>query len=200
MSEFVESKMGADACAFSNEIRQLEIISVGRCHWKKGYTFALDAMVALMKKSINFHYTIIAGGKDDENILYQIYDLGLTENVTFINGLSHEKVIDMVSNSTLFLLPSVEEGISNAVLEAMILGVPVISTDCGGMSEVINNNNGFLVPIRDSESMAEAIQKFIIIDETSKMKIINNARDRVMHNHLLSHQINQFNSLYNNIV
>ena len=137
----------------------------------------------------------------DENILYQIYDLGLTENVTFINGLSYEKVIDMVSNSTLFLLPSVEEGISNAVLEAMALGIPVISTDCGGMREVvINNNNGFLVPVREPNAMAEAIQNFINLDEKEINDIINNARRNIIDNHLLSHQIKKFQFFYEKIV
>ena len=72
----------------------LNIISVGRCHWKKGYTFALDAMTILKKADIQFHYTIVAAGRDNENIFYQINDLGLSEYVTFINGLPHFKVLD----------------------------------------------------------------------------------------------------------
>ena len=180
---------------------ELKIISVGRCHWKKGYTFALDAMAILKEKNTNFHYTIIAGGKDEENILYQINDLGLKKNVTFINGLQHKEVIKQVSNSNLFLLSSVEEGISNAVLEAMALGIPVISTDCGGMGEVIRNSeNGFIVPIRDAASMADTIQKFIDLDKTYKINIIKNARETIIHNHLLSHQVDQFKSFYNKIV
>ena len=91
-------------------------------------------MALLKKKDVQFHYTIIAGGRDQENILYQIHDLGLNECVSFINDeLSHYEVLKKVSECDLFLLPSLEEGISNAVLEAMALGVPVISTDCGGM-------------------------------------------------------------------
>jgi len=180
---------------------ELKIISVGRCHWKKGYTFALDAMAILKEKNTNFHYTIIAVGKDEENILYQINDLGLKKNVTFINGLQHKEVIKQVSNSNLFLLSSVEEGISNAVLEAMALGIPVISTDCGGMGEVIRNSeNGFIVPIRDTAAMAGTIQKFIDLDKTYKINIIKNARETIIHNHLLSYQVDQFKSFYSKIV
>ena len=180
---------------------ELKIISVGRCHWKKGYTFALDAMAILKGKNTNFHYTIIAGGKDEENILYQINDLGLKKNVTFINGLQHKEVIKQVSNSNLFLLSSVEEGISNAVLEAMALGIPVISTDCGGMGEVIRNSeNGFIVPIRDAASMAGTIRKFIDLDKTYKINIIKNARETIIHNHLLSNQVDEFKSFYSKIV
>ena len=184
------------------ESEKIIIISVGRCHWKKGYTFALDAMALLKKKDVQFHYTIIAGGRDQENILYQIHDLGLNECVSFINDkLSHDEVLKKVSECDLFLLPSLEEGISNAVLEAMALGVPVISTDCGGMGEVIRNSeNGFIVPIRDAASMAGTIQKFIDLDKTYKINIIKNARETIIHNHLLSHQVDQFNTFYSKIV
>jgi len=181
---------------------ELKIISVGRCHWKKGYTYALDAMALLKKKDVQFHYTIIAGGRDQENILYQIHDLRLNKCVSFINDkLSHDEVLKKVSECDLFLLPSLEEGISNAVLEAMALGIPVISTDCGGMGEVIRNSeNGFLVPVRDSESMAKAIQNFNDLDKMKKNNIIFNARGTLIHNHLLSYQVDQFKSYYSKIV
>ena len=180
----------------------LHIISVGRCHWIKGYTTVLDAMSILRREKVDFNYTIVASGRDQENILYQIHDLGLNECVSFINDdLSHDEVLKKISECDLFLLPSLEEGISNAVLEAMALGVPVISTDCGGMGEVIRNSeNGFIVPIRDAASMAGTIRKFIDLDKTYKINIIKNARETIIHNHLLSHQVDQFKSFYSKIV
>ena len=183
-----------------NTIEQLKIISVGRCHWKKGYTFALDAMAILKKHGIKFHYTIIASGEDEENILYQIHDLDLNDQVTFINGLSHDQVIKEVSASDLFLLSSLEEGISNAVLEAMALGIPVLSTTCGGMSEVINNNeNGFLVPPRDPEAIFKTIKDFIRIDKEVRTKIIDNAKKTVIKNHNIQDHVDNFLILYKKI-
>ena len=177
-----------------------KIISVGRCHWIKGYTFALDAMVQLRNKGVNFHYSIIAGGRDSENIIYQINDLGLQKNVSFINGLTHDEALKKMYSSDIYLLPSVGEGISNTVLESMALGVPVISTDCGGMGEVIKNGeNGFLVPVLNVDSMVSTIRKFIDLDKKCKINIINNARKTINHNHLLSHQIDQFRIFYSKI-
>jgi len=180
----------------------LHIISIGRCHWIKGYTFVLDAISILRKEKVNFNYTIVAGGRDQENILYQIHDLRLNECVSFINDkLSHDEVLKKVSECDLFLLPSLEEGISNVVLEAMALGIPVISTDCGGMGEIIKNGkNGFLVPVRDADAMAGTIRKFIDLDKTNKINIIKNARETIIHNHLLPYQIDQFKSFYSKIV
>ena len=183
------------------KIKRLKIISVGRCHWKKGYTFALDAMSILRQKGIYFHYTIIASGKDHENILFQIHDLGLNDYISFINGLSHEDVIKKLSDYDLFLLPSLEEGISNSVLESMAQGVPVISTDCGGMSEVINDNkNGFLIPGRDPILMAKKINYYLNMSSDKKDNIINNATLTIKNEYNYESQNNQFEKFYNNII
>jgi len=177
--------------------KSLKIISVGRCHWKKGYTFSLDAMAILKKEGVIFTYTIIASGMDHENIDYQIYDLGLDGLINFINGLPHDEVIEKISESDLFILPSVEEGISNAVLEAMALGVPVISTDCGGMSEIIDDStNGFIAPVREPKMMAKIIKNFISMGVTEKMKIAKNAQDVISNNYLLEEQIEKMINFY----
>ena len=175
----------------------LYIISVGRCHWIKGYTFALDAMAILKKEKIDFHYTIIAGGRDQENILYQIHDLGLSEFVTFINGLSHKEAIDKMSESDLLLLPSVGEGISNSVLEAMALGIPVISTDCGGMEEVIKNGkNGFVISAREPKLIVIQIHKFLTMSNNGRLRMINNARQTIKEKYLLQEQIVKMQHFY----
>lgn len=179
----------------------LQIISVGRCHWKKGYTYAMDAMAILTKEKIPFHYTIISSGKDNENILYQIHDLELDESVTFINGLPHDAVIERLSTSDLFLLPSVEEGISNAALEAMAIGIPVVTTDCGGMSEIIQNNiNGFIVPVRIPELLAESIIKLIKMTPDAITQLINNAKQTIMESHLLDKQVKKMINLYHELI
>jgi len=185
----------------NSDSNTLHIISVGRCHWIKGYTYSLDAMAILKKNNVKFHYTIIAGSRDHENIHYQIHDLDLNECVSFINDeLSHDEVLKKISECDLFLLPSLEEGISNAVLEAMARGVPVISTDCGGMREVINNGkNGYIVPVRDPNSMALAIKNFIGLDKKEKNNITCNAQEIIIRNHLLSFQIEKFRSFFKNL-
>ena len=175
----------------------LHIISVGRCHWIKGYTFALDAMAILKKEKIDFHYTIIASGRDQENIFYQIHDLGLNECVSFINGLSYKETINKVSTSDIFLLPSLEEGISNAVLEAMALGIPVITTDCGGMEEVIKNGeNGFVISAREPKLIAIQIQKFLKMSNNDRLGMINNARQTIKEKYLLEKQIDKMKQFY----
>ena len=94
-------------------------------------------------------------------------------------------------------MPSFEEGISNAVLEAMALRVPVVSTHCGGMNEIINHNeNGFLIPIRDSIKLAEEIKKFIKMSESKILKIVDTAEQTIKDNYLLDHQVNKMLQIY----
>src|SRR5690606_27843577 len=99
---------------------QFQIISVGRTHWKKGYTYALDACVLLKDAGFSFHYTII-GAIGDIELLYQIQDLGLEKEVTLSGALPFNKVQEHMQLAEVLLLPSVEEGIANVVLEAMAL-------------------------------------------------------------------------------
>jgi len=177
--------------------KPLNIVSIGRFHWIKGYTYALDAMSILKTEGINFHYTIISSDLVSENIQYQLNDLDLGDYIEIIYGLSNDKVIEQLPNYDLLILPSFEEGISNAVLEAMALRVPVVSTNCGGMNEIINHNeNGFLIPIRDSIKLAEEIKKFIKMSESKILKIVDAAEQTIKDNYLLDHQVNKMMQIY----
>ena len=71
---------------------KLNIISVGRHHWKKGYTVALDACKILKDKEIPFLYTIIASGKTPEELLFQRHDLGLVEEVFFLDAMPQKNI------------------------------------------------------------------------------------------------------------
>lgn len=168
---------------------EVKIISVGRFHWVKGYQYALDACKYMKDAGIEFTYTIV-GGVGQEEIPFQRNHLGLEKEVFFIDQLPHHKLLELFKAADLCLLPSIEEGIANVVLEAMAMGVPVISTDCGGMREVITHKeNGWLVPIRDSKAICEAVKDYLNTDEKELMKILDNARKTIQQKHLLQNQI-----------
>ncbi len=136
---------------------ELKLLSVGRAHWIKGYHYALDACALLKERGINFRYTIIGVGVSEE-LLFQVHDLNIQHQVVFIERVEHADVFDFYKEADVLLLSSVEEGIANVVLEAMAIGLPVVSTNCGGMSEVIEHEkNGWLVPVRDPVAMADVI-------------------------------------------
>jgi colanic acid/amylovoran biosynthesis glycosyltransferase len=144
----------------------IQIVSVGRHHWVKGYTYAFDAMKVLKERNVKFHYTLIAEGKMPEELTFQLNDLDLYGDVTVIPGMDHASLMQSLPKFDVFLLPSVGEGIANVVLEAMSAGLPSISTNCGGMAEVIRDGvNGFLVAPYSGEAIADAVRKMQTLSE-----------------------------------
>lgn len=141
--------------------KAIKLLAVGRMHWKKGYHHLLDTLAILKERQVDVTLTLVAKGNMPEELLYQLHDLRISNLIRWIEGLSYEDVLLKMKEHDVLVLPSVEEGIANVVLEAMSVGLPVISTNCGGMNEVIQDGrNGFLVPVRNVDAMAEAVIRY----------------------------------------
>jgi colanic acid/amylovoran biosynthesis glycosyltransferase len=161
------------------EKQKTRILSIGRSHWKKGYNYALDACALLKKQGFDFHYTII-GAKGVEELEYQKNDLGLNDTVTFLDKVSYDTVLQMMQEAHIILLTSVEEGIANVVLEAMMLQKLVLTTNCGGMEEVVQDGvNGFVVPIRNAEAISAKIIEISKLTSDQIDQITTNARKTI---------------------
>ncbi|MGO3183446.1 MAG: glycosyltransferase family 4 protein [Aequorivita sp.] len=143
-----------------NRSKPLQLLSVGRGHWIKGYEYALQGCRVLKERNISFHYNII-GGAGEEELQYLISDLGLKDFVSLEQRLPQKEVYKRMQEASLLLLPSVEEGLPNVAVEAMAIGLPVLSSNCGGVSELVDDGvNGWLVPIRDPKAMATGVVAF----------------------------------------
>jgi len=175
----------------------LNILSVGRANWKKGYCHALDACSLLKQAGIEFHYKIVGGV--DEEILFQISDLGLSENVTLMGPVDFTAVRREMDNADILLLPSVEEGIANVALEAMATGLPVLSTDCGGMPEVIKDGvTGWLVKTRRPDQLAGSLIRFMKTPVNERLEIASNARRRIEQYHSEETMVKGMMNIYQN--
>jgi colanic acid/amylovoran biosynthesis glycosyltransferase len=184
--------------AVQNE--KLEIVSVGRSHWVKGYTYALDAFSQLKNENLNFQYTII-GIENDEELVFQSAQLELGSTVSFQPNQSFQNVVHAIQKADILLLSSVEEGIANVVLEAMALGTIVLSTDCGGMDEVlVDGENGFLVPIRNSKAIAQKIKLISGLSEDEKQLIRIKARATIVSQHSFDRMILEMKELYTTVL
>lgn len=154
---------------------QKNITAVGRLCWQKGFDTLIKAF-KLVSNDYPDYKLIIYGEGEDRNYLEQIIkDLNLTGSV-LLPGIKKD-VINYVANSTLFILSSRYEGMPNALMEAMAVGVPSISTDCEfGPSELINNGeNGILVPVDDVEKLSENI-KLLLSNKELYNKIKSNCQ------------------------
>ncbi len=177
----------------------IQILSVGRNHWKKGYSLAIDACHKLKQEGIAFKYTII-GGKDSEELIWQIYDLNLMDEVELVGAVDYEKIMDYYKSYDMFLLPSLEEGIANVVLEAMANGIPVVSSDCGGMAEVIQDGqNGWLFKNMDEESCFDKMKQCIAMNIEKHNQMVDAAYQTIKNHHLIEQQITSMLHLYQQI-
>lgn len=173
----------------------LRIITTGSLIWCKGHEFALSAIRRLKDRGIPARFTIIGDGAEKQRVLYTMYDLGIDDSVDLIGRLPPDQVRDRLREADVFLLSSLSEGISNAALEAMACGLPVVTTDCGGMREAIEDGvEGFVVPVRDPGAIADALARLAENPE-SRRSMGQAARRRAVREFDLEHQIERWAEL-----
>lgn len=144
---------------------QRYLVSVGRLTEQKNYELLIRAFSRVIKvyPDVQLH---IYGDGHLKSVLQQLIDgLNLTENVVLegrIDDLSQK-----LSQAHIFVMSSDVEGMPNALMEAMAMGVPAISTDCpcGGPRMLLSDNRGILVPVKDEMKLADAIIKLLENDE-----------------------------------
>ena len=112
---------------------------------------------------------------------------------------SRENVTELLHGLDIFVLPSLNEGISNTILEAMASGLPVVATDVGGNSEiVINGQTGILVPEDDPEAVAKALLTYV--DDREMAKTHGRAgRARMKKSFGLSTMIDRYAAVYESL-
>lgn len=134
--------------------RKKEIVAVGRLDENKNHAMLIDAFSGVAEEFKEYTVTIYGEGESRPVLERQIEKLGL-QNRVFLPGRT-DAIEDKIYQSSLFVMTSDTEGMPNALIEAMSLGLPVISTDCpcGGPGELIQHGeNGYLVPVRDTEAL-----------------------------------------------
>jgi colanic acid/amylovoran biosynthesis glycosyltransferase len=160
----------------------IQIVSVGRLHWVKGYEFALSALAQLRRTGTAVEYTIIGDGKarDRLAVLATIRDLDLEDHVHLTGARTPDQVLAALRGADVFLLSSLSEGMSTVTLEAMSAGVPVVVTDVGGMREAVTDGvEGRVVPPRDPAALAAAICE-LAADEQLRATMGGRARQRAL--------------------
>lgn len=139
------------------------IVSVGRLDIsQKRQDLLIDAFSMMVKNHFDINLVIYGDGKDKSLLLEQIEKLDLSSRIT-LAGVTNN-VYEDIKDARLFVLSSDYEGIPNSLIEAMSMGVPVISTDCspGGAKFLINNyENGIIVPRNNKEELKNAMDYMI---------------------------------------
>ena len=146
-----------------------EIVTAGRLMPQKDHMTLIDAFALFHKKHSEYKLIIYGSGPLKEKLEDRIRSLGLAEVAFIISGKTN--ISELERGAELFVLSSLAEGMPNALIEAMSVGVQCISTDCpiyGSRMLITDKQNGFLVPVKDvnalSEAMCFAVQNAEIAD------------------------------------
>jgi glycosyltransferase involved in cell wall biosynthesis len=186
---------GADPDSHRPGGDRLRLVTVGRLHWKKGHEYALVALRRLLDRGVPAELTLIGDGPEHGRLAYTVRDLGLADRAILRGPLDRDGVRRQLLRSDLFLLTSLTEGLSNAALEAMACGLPVVSTAAGGMGEAITDGEeGLLVALRDPEAIAAACET-LWRDPGRRLVMGASARRRVERDFDSRDQIEAFGSM-----
>ena len=160
---------GVDSAAFGalsdkNSNDKLVIGSLGRAVEKKGFDILLDTVPLLKQQGITLQIQLAGDGPLLPLLQQQAARLGITDDVEFCGAIAHDNVSTWLQTLDLFVLPCQRDangdmdGIPVVLMEAMMVGVPVISTRISGIPElVVDNVTGLLAQPGDSDSLAQAI-------------------------------------------
>jgi colanic acid/amylovoran biosynthesis glycosyltransferase len=183
--------MGVDMERFSVRpvkaaAKTLDIISVARLTEKKGLHVAIEACRLLKERGVKFRYNILGLGPWETRLRTLIEQNQLVGEVHMLGFKPNHEVKAMLDKADLFLLPSVTggdgdmEGIPVALMEAMAVGIPVVSTVHSGIPELIDaGESGWLVPEYDAVALANQLQAFASVEEEQLRPMLTLAREKV---------------------
>lgn len=171
--------------------------TIGRLTFQKGQEYFVEMAKILQDRGLDFEYYIYGEGEELNNLNELILKYKLSENV-FLKGYAYDIPLT-INTFDLFVLPSRYEGIPYVILEAMKGAVPVITTDVGGISEVIrNNHNGILVKKENAEELANNVIELYNSPEKRKLLSVN-ARKDFLEKYTLEKTISDIESIYSKV-
>ncbi len=171
---------------------------VGRIVPAKGLEYLIDTLSYLKEEFKNLKLLIIGEGSLVDGLKEKSKENNVNDSVIFTGR--RRDIPDILSCIDIFVMPSIAEGLPNALLEAMAMGKPIVATEVGGIPEVIKNgSNGQLVPPRDPGALAMAIKEFIGNGQLAT-KMGQAARNLVLDNYSIGKTAQKWQSLYLSIL
>ena len=144
---------------------------------RKGIKYLIEAVAELAIKYPQIALKIIGDGNEKKNLEQLVIEKGLQKNVIFLGRVPHDKVTPFYQEAGVFVLPSLNEGMSNAMLEALAAGLPILATDTGGSKELVKDGvNGYIIKMKDSSDITTKLEK-IMTDEKLRESMSRASRE-----------------------
>ena len=179
--DFFDEKIRAKSVVIHNSVevpvdkypvplnRRKRIVSAGRLHEQKNHSLLIDAFAKIASDIPEYELVIYGDGDLRESLQKKIYNYKLNDRISLLSAC--KDLWDKIHDASLFVLSYDFEGMPNALMEAMALGIPCLSTDCrpGGARTLIKDGiNGFVIPRKDTNALAEKMLYILTHPDVSK--------------------------------
>lgn len=135
----------------------LRLLTVGRLSVTKRIELLIDTVEILHRTACKLHFTVVGGGQMERQLRKIVMERELGDVIKIIGRVNSEKMPEVYRRNDIFISASMQEGMSNAMLEAMSSGLPIVTTRCEGLAELIDGN-GLIVKQDNIEEIAKAIK------------------------------------------
>ena len=182
------------------------VFAAGRLVRKKGFEFLIGAAARLASRRPALRVVIAGGGDLAGELEGRARDAGVAHIVQFLGAIAQSEMPAWLSAADVVALPSVRDdlgnvdGLPNVVLEALAAGAPLVSTPAGGIASVVEHGRtGLLVPERDPDALADAIET-LLADEPLRHRIGQAARREVCERYTWDQYAARLEGLYDCVV
>lgn len=182
--------------------KEIDVLFLGGNLHKKGIEELIKSSFPVIKKYPNIKYLII--GRETNNYIQylkkMIHEKNYGNNYEFISTVSHDQLVRIFLKSRIFIHPSYQDSLPQAVLEAMAAKLPVITTNVGGLPSLIEHGvNGFLVNPYEVDSISELTIK-LLSDEKLRYEIGSNAYGTIKKKYNSELVFKEYLKLYNSLI
>ena len=177
------------------DINNKNILLLGRLEQRKGTFDLLDITDNVLQEDSRFNL-VLAGDGNLEVVKKKIDKLQLKDNVKLLGWINKEQREEIFKNTAIFVLPSYNEGMPMAILEAMSYGIPLVVSDVGDIPYLVNDEeNGYLINAGDKKQLEDRVLR-LMKDKDLRAKISRNNYDKVKNKFNLQLNLKKIEKIY----
>lgn len=170
-------------------------LAIGRLELAKDYPNLIRAFQKVVESRPETVLLICGRGSLENEIRAQVTACGLQEHVKFL-GVRRD-IPDVMNAADGFVLSSYLEGLPMVLLQASSVGMPIVATDVGGNAEVvIDESNGFVVPVRNDRALADAMERVLNLPESARARMAERGREHAREKFEIERILDRWEALY----
>jgi len=161
----------------SNETNQkFTVISTSRLIKRKGIEYLIDAFIKFNDKYNNSKLLLIGDGDLKKELKERVRKADIQSKIDFLGVVNHSEIAAYYQQSDVFVLPSLNEGMSNSLLEAMASGLAIVATNTGGVKNLVNSANGVIIEKQNSDDIFNALERLYLDNNLLRSMKVNSRK------------------------